>query len=95
MLTIKGITKQYENAKRPTLNNVNIAFPETGLYFVLGKSGSGKTTLLNLLAGIDTTTSGEIIFEDIDLCKLNEHELDIVRNEKFSIIFKNLICFPI
>ena len=44
---------------------------------IFGPSGSGKTTLLNVLSGLDSLTSGEIIFNENDIHNLNEKEKSI------------------
>jgi ABC-type lipoprotein export system ATPase subunit len=45
------------------LSDISLSLPSAGLIFILGKSGSGKTTLLNLLGGLDSLSSGEMLFE--------------------------------
>ena len=65
MIELKSVSKTYKSKKGPSteaLKNINITFDNKGMTFVLGKSGSGKSTLLNLLGGLDTPTSGEILF---------------------------------
>ncbi|MBO5868752.1 MAG: ATP-binding cassette domain-containing protein, partial [Oscillospiraceae bacterium] len=64
MLQIKNLTKIYKPKKgQPVkaLDGVSLTFPEKGMIFLLGKSGSGKSTLLNLLGGLDSFDSGEIL----------------------------------
>ncbi len=62
-MEIKNLTKtyktQYELVK--ALNNMSLVFPQKGLIFIVGVSGSGKSTLMNMLSGVDTPTSGEVI----------------------------------
>ena len=45
---------------------------------LIGRSGSGKTTLLNLLSGLDSPTSGKVLFEDHNMADLNEGKLTAV-----------------
>lgn len=64
MIKIKDLKKVYKSKKKNecvALSNINLVLPDTGLVFILGKSGSGKSTLLNLIGGLDSVTSGEII----------------------------------
>ena len=62
------------------------------LYAILGPSGCGKTTLLSLIGGLDSPTSGQILFEDQDIAKtgLSDH-----RKNHVSFIFQayNLIDY--
>lgn len=64
MIELKNVTKIYKSKKgnsTKALNNVNLKFENKGMVFIVGKSGSGKSTLLNLLGGLDSATSGEIL----------------------------------
>jgi ABC-type lipoprotein export system ATPase subunit len=70
-----------------------IHFPDIQLkagetLLVLGKSGSGKTTLLNLLAGLLTPSSGEVVLDGVSLHQLSSHELDVFRGRKIGIVFQ-------
>ena len=67
--------------------NVNI---KRGTFNILcGRSGSGKTTFINMLAAIDTPTSGRIFFEDVNVALLNERRRDELRRKNIGIIFQN------
>ncbi|MBO5077571.1 MAG: ABC transporter ATP-binding protein [Clostridia bacterium] len=67
--------------------NVNI---KRGTFNILcGRSGSGKTTFINMLAAIDTPTSGKIYFEDVNIALLNERKRDELRRKNIGIIFQN------
>ena len=67
--------------------NVNI---RRGTFNILcGRSGSGKTTFINMLAAIDTPTSGKIYFEDVNIALLNERKRDELRRKNIGIIFQN------
>ena len=90
-MKIKDVTKTYKN--KIALDNINIDIDTLGLTFILGESGSGKTTLLNLIGGIDKVSKGSILFDDIDITKLNDKELDEYRNKNIGFIFQeyNLI----
>ena len=61
MIELKNLTKIYKSQSKQDVianNNISLSFSEKGLIFIVGESGSGKTTLLNILAGLDTQTSG-------------------------------------
>ena len=91
MITVKNVTKVYKAKKGlevTALKNININFDRTGMTFILGKSGSGKSTLLNLLGGLDTPTSGEILFNTESLSKYKAKDYDNYRNNYIGFVFQ-------
>lgn len=61
---------------------------------ILGASGSGKSTLLGLLAGLDSPSSGEIIFEGRNLFQLDEDKRAALRARKIGFVFQNFQLLP-
>jgi len=61
---------------------------------ILGPSGSGKTTLLNLIGGIDTPTSGTILFGGEDVSRLSRRELTVFRRENIGFVFQFFNLIP-
>ena len=49
------------------LNDVTIGIEPGELFFLLGGSGCGKTTLLRCIAGLETPTSGRVLFDGEDV----------------------------
>ena len=91
MITVKNVTKVYKAKKGlevTALKNININFDRAGMTFILGKSGSGKSTLLNLLGGLDTPTSGEILFNTESLSKYKAKDYDNYRNNYIGFVFQ-------
>ena len=63
-LVLRNINKIYlvnKTKKFYALKDINLSFNNCGFHAIIGKSGSGKTTLLNMIAKLDTPSSGEII----------------------------------
>ena len=63
LLTLRNISKKYVLSKNKyftALSDINLSFADKGFVAIVGKSGSGKSTLLNLIARMDTPSSGEI-----------------------------------
>ncbi len=91
MIELKNIKKTYKSKKgvsTEALKEVNIKFNESGLVFILGKSGSGKSTLLNILGGLDTYTSGDIIINGKSTKQFKEKDWDAYRNTYIGFIFQ-------
>lgn len=94
ILQFKDLNYHYQsnNKKITILNNVNFAFQAGHFYTILGPSGSGKTTTLSLASGLDTPSTGNVLYKGTDLRKIG---LDSYRNKHVSIIFQsyNLITY--
>ena len=75
------------------LRGVDISLYSAELIVLLGVSGSGKSTLLNILGGLDTPTSGTVIYRDHDLTAADERALTRYRREHVGFVFQfyNLI----
>ena len=91
IMEVKNVGYTYDN-RRKVLRGINVQMEQGKLYAILGPSGCGKTTLLSLIGGLDSPTSGQILFEDQDIAKtgLSDH-----RKNHVSFIFQayNLIDY--
>ena len=89
------VTKVYRvgHIDYPALRGVNLRIEKRELVSIVGPSGSGKSTLLNLIGALDPPTSGHVIIDGVDLRKLNEDKLAILRNQKIGFVYQtfNLI----
>jgi sulfate-transporting ATPase len=56
---MKGMTKSYPGAQKPTLNNINLQFYQDAKIGIVGPNGTGKSTLMKIMAGLDTDFTGE------------------------------------
>lgn len=74
-------------------NDVSFQVSDGELCILLGPSGAGKTTVLNLLGGMDTATSGEILFAGRDITAMTDLELTDYRRHRIGFVFQfyNLI----
>lgn len=68
MLTINGLNQYYGQSH--TLWDLDIEIPKGSCTCVLGRNGVGKTTLMQCLMGLAPNVTGEILFEGVDLAKL-------------------------
>ncbi len=71
------------------LDGVSITVDRGEFLSIVGSSGSGKTTLLNLLAGLDTPSSGVVEIDGVPLATLSRHQLAAYRAHKVGIIFQS------
>ena len=90
ILEIKNLTKVYKEAQNEicVLKDVSFSVEEGKFIVFIGPSGSGKTTLLNLIALLDKTTSGEIIFKGKDLTKIDEKRAAKTRLSDMGFVFQ-------
>ncbi len=91
MIKIKNLNKTYTSRKitHHALKDINLDFGNSGLNFILGKSGCGKTTLMNLIGGLDTFDSGDIIIKHLSLAKASNTAKDRLRNTVVGFIFQD------
>lgn len=91
----RGLTKVYDmgEVQVHALRGVDIDLFRGELLVLLGPSGSGKSTLLNILGGLDTATSGHVIYHGHELTKASESELTEYRRHHVGFVFQfyNLI----
>ncbi len=85
ILEMKDVYYSYDN-KRNVLKNVNVKIERGKIYAVLGSSGCGKTTLLSLLGGLESATSGSILYEGENIEKIG---LSLHRKKNIAFIFQN------
>ncbi len=93
VLETKGLSKIYGKKGKgisvKALEDFNMTIKEGEFVGVMGPSGSGKTTLLNMLATIDSPSSGEILVNGKNPHKLKEDELAIFRRNNLGFIFQD------
>jgi putative ABC transport system ATP-binding protein len=92
LVSLSEVVKSYSDTK--VLTGVNLDIKEGELVVLLGPSGSGKTTLLNLIAGIDTANSGNIIVLGKDLSSMTDLELTNYRRDSVGYIFQFYNLLP-
>ena len=85
----------HRNGKIELFKNVNLSIKAGELIALTGPSGSGKSSLLHLLALLDKPTAGKIFFLGKDSKNINQIQQDQIRQKKFQLFFKIIICYLI
>lgn len=86
ILEAKSLNMSYKNNQKIILKDVNLKFEEGDYVAIMGESGIGKSTLLACLAGILKPESGEVIWQDKDLYKLNDLQLSKLHRDTISYV---------
>ena len=92
LVALSGVVKSYDTTS--VLTGIDLDIAKGELIVLLGPSGSGKTTLLNLIAGIDTANSGEILVLGKNLSKMTDLELTEYRRDSVGYIFQFYNLLP-
>lgn len=95
LIEFKNVTKEYKmgEVSIKALDGIDFSISEGEFVVVLGASGAGKSTILNILGGMDTASSGQVLLGRQEVTKLNEKNLTRYRGEKIGFVFQfyNLI----
>ena len=96
IVQLNNLTKSYTEGKhgRTILDNVNATFNTGEFILLLGQSGSGKSTLLNLISGIDSPDSGDILVNGMAINRMNERQRTLFRREHIGFIFQFFNLIP-
>jgi putative ABC transport system ATP-binding protein len=91
----RGVTKVYDmgEVQVHALRGVDLDLYAGELVVLLGASGSGKSTLVNILGGLDTATSGQVLYHGEDLAQADDRALTQYRRHFVGFVFQfyNLI----
>lgn len=88
ILDARGLTKSFDG--HTVLHEVDLQVREGDFVSVMGPSGSGKSTLLYNISGMDTMTSGSVMFGGQDLAVLSQKQLATLRLTTMGFIFQNV-----
>lgn len=86
MIIGQHIKKQYGSLE--VLKGVDLHIKESEVVSIVGSSGAGKTTLLTILGTLDRPSSGEIVFNGVNITSLNEKKLAAFRNQHIGFVFQ-------
>jgi putative ABC transport system ATP-binding protein len=96
MLEVRNVSKIYGEgtAKVVALNDVSLQVNSGDFIAIMGPSGSGKSTLLNIIGGLDSPSSGEVILDGKRIDNLGENALVDVRRGKVAYVFQQYHLLP-
>ena len=96
MIEVRELKKEYRTGEfiQKALDGVSVTFRDNEFVAVLGPSGSGKTTLLNILGGLDTADSGEIIINGTSTREYKSADWDTYRNHRIGFVFQSYNLIP-
>ena len=89
-IELKNVCKEYKMGEITikALNNTNFSIEKGELVVVVGPSGAGKTTALNILGGMDSVTSGDVIVDGKNIAKFKNKELTKYRRDDIGFVFQ-------
>lgn len=89
-IELKNIKKIYGQGKNTfeALHSINLKINEGDFIALMGPSGSGKSTMANILGCLDTPTSGEYLFQGVNVAQLNNTQRALLRRHFIGFIFQ-------
>lgn len=94
ILELQDVSYSYNSKyqKVDAIKHIDCSFEQGKVYAIVGKSGSGKTTLLSLLAGLDLSASGKVLYEGRSISTM---DLSKYRRECAAMIYQSFRLFPL
>lgn len=87
-IKLVNLSKKYEGNEKYTLENINLEIKPGTFCIFLGPSGCGKTTLLRMIAGLNSITKGDLLFNDKRYNNLLPNERNI------AMVFQSYALYP-
>ena len=96
VLDVQRVRKIYGQGETEVqaLRGVSLTVERGDYVAIMGSSGSGKSTLMNILGCLDIPTTGRYLLDGVDVSRLNDRQLALVRNRRIGFVFQafNLIA---
>lgn len=86
LIELKGLAKNFGNQQ--VLKGIDLNIHENEFVTLLGPSGCGKTTTLRIIAGFDDPSSGEVLFDGVDITKIPSYKREV------NTVFQKYALFP-
>ena len=96
VVAAQDVTRRYGegDAAVDALRGITVDFPRGQFTAVMGPSGSGKSTLMHILAGLDTPTTGSVEIDGVEITRMKDKQLTLMRREKIGFIFQSFNLLP-
>jgi len=90
VISVEKVHKEYQMGKVlvKALRGVDIHIKKGEFIFIIGPSGAGKSTLMHIIGALDKPTRGTVKLKGIDLRKMDDWELSMIRRNKVGFIFQ-------
>lgn len=88
VIEFRNIAKKYAGRENYTLQDINFTISDQEFVALLGPSGCGKSTLLRMLAGLNSITKGDLLFDNIRVNGLTPKDRDI------AMVFQSYALYP-
>ncbi|WP_213454118.1 ABC transporter ATP-binding protein [Rhizomonospora bruguierae] len=96
VLDVRRLTKVYGagEAAVHALRGVSLTVQRGEYVAIMGSSGSGKSTLMNILGCLDVPTGGRYLLDGVDVSRLADRQLALVRNRRIGFVFQSFNLIP-
>jgi len=96
VIEMQQLTKTYGAGETAVhaLAGVDLVIERGDYVAIMGASGSGKSTLMNIIGCLDVGSSGTYLLDGIDVRRLVDQQLSLIRNRKIGFIFQSFNLIP-
>ena len=96
MIRLRGVTKIYRvgDQQVAALRGVELEIGKGEFLAIMGPSGSGKSTLMNIIGCLDRPTDGTYELSGVDVRRLTDSQLAMVRNRRLGFVFQSFNLLP-
>jgi len=96
VMDVRDITKSLPLGREriEILKGISFQIMSGEFVSIVGPSGSGKSTLLGIIAGLDNPSTGQVFIDGVDITRMTEGKLAVVRNSKIGMVFQAFNLIP-
>jgi putative ABC transport system ATP-binding protein len=96
LISTRNLFKTYlvGDDKIDALNDVSLSIEEGEFVAIMGPSGSGKSTMMHILGCLDTPTSGSYTLDGMEVSRLGDRDLALIRNRMIGFVFQSFNLLP-